>query len=109
MIERLMNPEHLCNAPNCHKETDHIIQLKQRLCAQLSQQEKELVDQLTDAYMEQCSEFMSYAFIDGFCSSFDLLLDYYTIPGTPIALRHINNSLQNLDDLWHFIRWYPFE
>lgn len=76
MIERLMNLEHMDEEPLCHSLSEQIIALKQQLYGQLNQQGKNQLDQLTDNYLTQLAVLREAAFIDGFCSTIDLMMDY---------------------------------
>lgn len=76
MIERLFNVESSCDGPEYRKPSEKIIQLKQQLCGQLSPQGKELLEQLTDTYLEQSAVLLEVTFTDGFCTAVDLVLDY---------------------------------
>ena len=76
MIERLMNLEYLYGEPQDRNLSEQIILLKQQLGRQLNQQGKDQLDQLTDNYLAQLAALREAAFIDGFCSAVDLMVDY---------------------------------
>ena len=76
MIERLMNLEHPYGEPQYRNLSEQIISLKQQLFSQLNRQGKDQLDQLTDNYLAQLAALREAAFIDGFCSAVDLMVDY---------------------------------
>jgi len=76
MIERLMNLERPYGEPKCRNLSKQIISLKQQLYGQLNQQGKDHLEQLTDAYFAQFDTLREAAFIDGFCSAVDLMVEY---------------------------------
>lgn len=76
MIERLVNTERTHEGTEQRKLSEKIAQLKQQLYGQLSSQGKELLEQLTDTYLEQSAALQESSFIDGFCAAVDLALDY---------------------------------
>jgi len=76
MIERLMNLEHPYGEPQYRNLSEQIISLKQQLFSQLNRQGKNQLDQLTGNYLAQLAALREAAFIDGFCSAVDLMIDY---------------------------------
>ncbi len=76
MIERLMNQECPYGEPKYRNLSKQIILLKQRLYGQLNQQGKDQLEQLTDVYLAYLAALREAAFIDGFCSSVELMMDY---------------------------------
>jgi hypothetical protein len=76
MIERLMNLEQPCRESEYYNLLEQIILLKKRLYDQLNQQGKDQLEELTDIYTAQLSTLREAAFIDGFCSSVNLMMDY---------------------------------
>ena len=76
MIERLMNQERPYRESEYHNLLEQIILLKKQLYSQLNQQGKDQLEELTDIYLAQLSALREAAFINGFCSSVDLMMDY---------------------------------
>lgn len=77
MIERLMNLERPYGEPEYSKLSTQIAQLKQQLCGQLSLQGQEQLEQLSDAYLAQSAALVERSFVDGFCATVDLAMDYW--------------------------------
>lgn len=76
MIKRLMDLERLCGNPEYIEMSEQVVQLKQKLSEHLDQEGKELLDQMSDAYLRQNGIALELVFSDGFCSAVGLMLDY---------------------------------
>jgi len=75
MIERLMKPEIRYGEPKYSKIELKICETKQALAKRLDEDGLKLLENLSDAYLTQTSVQIEEAFIDGFCTAIDLILD----------------------------------
>lgn len=78
MIERLMDLEHLCCGPEHVEMSKQLAQLKQKLSERLDREGKELLERISDAYLNQNNDLLECVFSDGFCAAVGLMLDYLT-------------------------------
>lgn len=76
MIERLMNPEKSYGEPEYSKMAKQITRLRWMIEEQLSPEGKALVEQLSDIYIRQGNAMLSDAFIDGFCTAIELVMEF---------------------------------
>lgn len=75
MIERLMKSEIRYGEPKYSKIDLEIREIKRALAKELDEDGLNLLESLSDAYLHQNSIQIEGAFVDGFCTAVDLILD----------------------------------
>lgn len=75
MIEKLIDPEHFCGGPEYDALTKRIVEIRRELGELLDVAGKELLDQMSIAYIRQQEALRSSSFTDGFCTAAELALE----------------------------------
>lgn len=76
MIEQLINMERPYGEPAYSKQSEEISRLKNLLCSQLNCEDREHLEQLTNAYLRQENAVLRDAFADGFWTAVELMLEF---------------------------------
>lgn len=77
MIERLINLERPYGEPEYSRLADEIAKLKQQLSGQLDQEGMSWLEQLTNLHIRQETAILRDAFVDGFWSAVELILEFH--------------------------------
>lgn len=77
MIEQLMNPERMYGEPEYSKISRHISDMKQKMAGQLDHEGLALLEEISDSCIRQGNVMLRDAFVDGFCTAIELVLDFH--------------------------------
>lgn len=78
MIEKLLDEEYPYGEPEYSRIAKQITGLKTSLEMQLTPEGKDLLEQISDAYLHQNTIVIKDAFMDGFCTAFEIILDVFS-------------------------------
>ncbi len=78
MIEKLLDEEYPYGEPEYSCTEKQITELKAAIELQLDQKGKTLLEQISDAYLHQNAVIIKDAFVGGFCTAFEIMLDVFS-------------------------------
>lgn len=77
MIEKLMDPERPYGEPQYSRLSEQINHLQHSISAQLPPQDQNQMEQFADAYIRRETAALHDAFVDGFWTGLELMLEFY--------------------------------